>query len=143
MSTARRAPAGATRQCPHCRVTILQSSAVCPSCRKHLRAVPAAEAAPTYSPLRVEGSIRHPEVGESWEYSVLVTISNDRGEEVGRQIVGVGALHPGEGRTFTFSVDVFAPDGEARLPEMGEAAPAPVPAARPSGRMTLDDLRQR
>ena len=88
---------------------ILQSAAVCPSCRKHLRFIPGTEALPTFSPLRVEGSIRHPNVGEAWEYSVLVTISNDRGEEVGRQIVGVGALQPGEGRTFTFSVEVFAP----------------------------------
>ena len=89
---------------------ILQSAAVCPSCRKHLRFIPGTEALPTFSPLRVEGSIRHPNVGEAWEYSVLVTISNDRGEEVGRQIVGVGALQAGEGRTFSFSVEVFAPN---------------------------------
>ena len=65
---------------------------------------------PTFSPLRVDGSIRHPNVGESWEYSVLVTISNDKGEEIGRQIVGVGALNPGEGRTFSFAVEVFKPN---------------------------------
>jgi hypothetical protein len=94
---------------------ILQSAAVCPSCRKHLRFIPGTEALPTFSPLRVEGSIRHRNVGEAWEYSVLVTISNDRGEEVGRQIVGVGALQSGEGRTFTFSVEVFAPNLPANL----------------------------
>jgi hypothetical protein len=59
----------------------------------------------------VEGAIRHPNVGEAWEYSVTISIRNDKGEEVGRQIVGVGALHAGEGRTFTFSVDVFTPSG--------------------------------
>jgi len=120
VSTVRRAAAGATRTCPHCRTEILQSSAVCPACRKHLRfdsssaggTTGAATAAlPSFSPLRIEGSIRHPEAGDAWEYSVVVSIKNDRGDEVARQIVGVGALQPGEARTFTFSVDVFVPDG--------------------------------
>ena len=104
---------------------ILQSAAVCPACRKHLRFEPGAAAAaaavPSFTPLRVEGSIKHPEVGEPWEYSVMISIRNDRGEEVSRQVVGVGALQPGEMRTFRFSVDVFTPDG-AEVP----------PAARPS-----------
>lgn len=65
--------------------------------------------APIFSPLRVEGSIRHPTAGEAWEYAVTVTIRNDRGEEVSRQIVGVGAIPPGEQRTFTVAVDVFGP----------------------------------
>ena len=97
MSVIRKTPAGTTRTCPHCRAVILASAAVCPSCRKHLRFV-GAEAQPTFSPLRVEGTVRHPNVGEAWEYSVAISIKNDRGEEVGRQIVGVGALQPGEGR---------------------------------------------
>lgn len=113
MSTVRKAVAGATRTCPHCRTVILQSANVCPNCRKHLRfdpeAVKAAVAAATFSPLRVEGSIRHPDAGEAWEYSVAVSIRNERGEELSRQIVGVGALDPGEARTFTFSVDVLTP----------------------------------
>jgi hypothetical protein len=100
---------------------VLSSAAVCPSCRKHLKFAPGGDAAvPTFSPLRVEGSIRHPDVGEAWEYSVLVTITNDRGEEVSRQVVGVGALHPGEGRTFTFGVEVFAPGGNI-IPAWGES----------------------
>ena len=93
---------------------------MCPSCRKHLRFSPGAEAQPSFSPLRVEGSMRHPNVGEAWEYSVVISIKNDKGEEVGRQIVGVGALQPGEGRSFTFSVDVFAPQGSV-IPSWGEA----------------------
>ena len=28
---------GATRTCPHCRATILESAIVCPGCRHHLR----------------------------------------------------------------------------------------------------------
>jgi hypothetical protein len=59
----------------------------------------------------VEGSIRHPETGEAWEYSVVISIKNERGDEVARQVVGVGALQPGEKRTFTFAVEVFTPDG--------------------------------
>src|SRR5215207_793109 len=70
-------------------------------------------------PLRVDGSIRHPSVGEAWEYSVVISIKNDKGEEVGRQVVGVGALQPGEGRTFSFAVEVFAPQGSV-IPSWGE-----------------------
>jgi hypothetical protein len=114
MSTGRRTPPGATRTCPHCRAVILQSTSVCPSCRKHLRFTPGAgggAVVPTFSPLRVEGSIRHPNAGEAWEYAVTVSITNDRGQEVTRQIVGVGAIQPGEQRKFTVAVEVFSPAG--------------------------------
>jgi hypothetical protein len=109
----RRTSAGATRTCPHCRAVILQSTSVCPSCKKHVRFGPGTggdEVVPTFSPLRVEGAIRHPKVGEAWEYVVMVTITNDKGEEVTRQVVGVGAIPSGEQRKFAFSVEVFAPD---------------------------------
>ena len=115
MSTVGRPPAGATRICPHCRAVILQSASVCPSCRKHLRFAPGADGAPavpTFSPLRVEGSIRHPSEGGAWEYAVVVSIRDDRGKEVTRQVVGVGAIPPGEERTFTFLVEAYAPVGE-------------------------------
>jgi hypothetical protein len=95
---------------------ILQSAAVCPSCRKHLRFDSGAAAAalvPSFSPLRVEGSITHPDAGESWEYSVVVSVRNERGEEVTRQVVGVGALDPGEARTFSVAVEVFTPEPRA------------------------------
>lgn len=42
---------------------------------------------------------------------MLVSIKNDRGEEVARQVIGVGALSPNEGRNVTLSVDVYAPGG--------------------------------
>ena len=111
MSTARQAPAGTMRSCPHCKATILDSASVCPACRHHLRFDPGAaqRALPSFSPLRVEGTIRHPAVGEPWEYSVTLSIANDRGQELARHIVGVGALHPAEQRTFTLAVEVFAP----------------------------------
>jgi hypothetical protein len=66
----------------------------------------------------VEGSIRHPTAGEPWEYAVTVSITNDRGVEVTRQIVGVGAIQPGEQRKFTVAVEVFGPAG-ATDPERG------------------------
>ena len=114
MSAVRQGAPGATRTCPHCRATILESASLCPACRHHLRFDPAANAAAatgSFSPLRVEGTIRHPAVGEAWEYSVLLSIRNDRGEEVARQVVGVGALHASEQRTFTLAVEVFTPSG--------------------------------
>jgi len=114
VSTITRPTPGSTRICPHCRAVILQSASVCPSCRKHLRFEPGAEgtaAIPTLSPLRVEGAIRPPSGGEPWEYAVVISIRNDRGEEVTRQVVGVGAISPGEERTFTFAVEAYAPDG--------------------------------
>jgi hypothetical protein len=63
----------------------------------------------------VEGSIRHPDAGEAWEYAVTVTITNERGIEVTRQIVGVGAIKPGEQRKFTVAVEVFSPSGATEL----------------------------
>jgi hypothetical protein len=64
---------------------------------------------PSFSPLHVEGKIHHPAVGEAWEYSMTLTIRNERGEEIARQIVGVGALEPDQERTFTLAVEVFVP----------------------------------
>ena len=112
MSNARPGTAGATRVCPHCKTTILESAAVCPSCKHHVRfeAVDA-RALEKSSALRVEGAIRHPADGEPWEYSVVLTIRNDRNEEIARQVVGVGALRPNEQRTFTLDVEMFAPKG--------------------------------
>ena len=125
MTTLRRTPAGATRTCPHCRAVILQSTTTCPSCKKHLRFDPGAGGgAPvsTFAPLKVEGAIRHPNVGEAWEYAVIVSITNDRGEEVTRQVVGVGAIPPGELRKFTCSVEVYAPGMDAEIPLQGDVA---------------------
>jgi hypothetical protein len=119
MSSARAGTAGSTRVCPHCKTTILDSAAVCPSCKHHLRFEPASgRALESSSALRVEGTIRHPPDGEPWEYSVVLTIRNDRGEEVARQVVGVGALRGNEQRTFTLDVEMFTPAG-VKLPGSG------------------------
>jgi len=107
---------GKTRTCPHCKATILESARICPGCSHHLRfdpnAIVEARAQATFSALKVEGAFRNPETGaDSWEYSVVVSIKNERGEEVARKVIGVGALDPRESRSVTLSVDVFAPPG--------------------------------
>ena len=108
---------GRTRVCPHCKATILESALVCPQCKHHLHFVPAGRPAPKaegFSALRVEGTVEHPERGGDWEYSVVLTIRNERGEELSRQVVGVGALRSGEARTFTLAVDVLTPGGRTK-----------------------------
>lgn len=113
MSTSRVATAGKTRTCPHCKAIILESASICPGCNHHLRfdAKTSVErrAQPAFTALRVEGAFKNPEAAEAWEYSVVISVRNDRGEEVARRVVGVGALQPNEGRTVTLSVDVFTP----------------------------------
>ena len=69
------------------------------------------------TPLRIEGNIRHPAGGEPWEYTVVVTIRNSRGEEVARKLVGVGALGSGEQCTFALSVE--AVEARTRGPGKG------------------------
>jgi hypothetical protein len=110
MSSARPGSPGATRECPHCRETILESAGVCPACRHYLRFDHGAEEpqAPAVTPLRIEGSIRHPADGEPWEYTVVVSIRNDSGEEVAHKLIGVGAMNPNEQRTFTLSVEAVS-----------------------------------
>jgi hypothetical protein len=110
MSSARPGVPGATRECPHCRETILESAGVCPACRHYLRFDHGAEEpqAPAVTPLRIEGSIRHPADGEPWEYTVVVSIRNDRGEEIAHKLIGVGAMSPNEQRVFTLSVEAVS-----------------------------------
>jgi hypothetical protein len=107
MSSVRPGSPGATRECPHCRETILESAAMCPACRHYLRFDHGADTPqePALTPLRIEGSIRHPADGEPWEYTVAVTIRNDRGVEIARKLIGVGAMHPNEQCTFTLLVE--------------------------------------
>jgi hypothetical protein len=37
---------------------------------------------------------------------MVLTIRNERGEEIARKLVGVGAMRPDEQRTFTLSVEM-------------------------------------
>lgn len=114
MSAARPGTLGATRACPHCREIILESASVCPACRHYLRvdAGAGAPAAPAITPLRIEGGIRHPGDAEPWEYTVVVTIRNDRGEEISRKLIGVGALEANEQCTFALTVEAVTAKGK-------------------------------
>jgi len=105
---------GKARLCPHCKATILQSATICPACDHSLRfdSQRKRRAAPSFSPLRVEGTIRHPDAGEAWEYSVVITILDEQQREITRQVVSVGVLNPDEQRTFRLGVDVFTPSSE-------------------------------
>ncbi|MGI9090455.1 MAG: hypothetical protein ACR2GG_05035 [Gemmatimonadaceae bacterium] len=113
MSNAARPAPGKERTCPHCRATVLHSASICPACQHSLRfdSHGTSRALPAISALSIEGTIRHPNVGEAWEYSMVLSIRNDRGEEINRHIVGVGALNPDEYRTFTVAVTVTKPAG--------------------------------
>lgn len=125
MSNARPGTAGATRACPHCKATILETAAVCPSCRHHLRfdaavAVSGRQAERVVA-LKVEGTVLHPHDADAYEYTAVVVIRDQRGQEVDRHVVGVGALRAGEQRTFSLAVEMFphpgtvAPRGKRRL----------------------------
>src|SRR5215472_13589000 len=111
MSVAPRAvTAGKTRTCPHCKATILESLTICPGCLHHLRfdQEAAKRQVAATSALRVEGVIDHPpSATEPWEYYVVIAVRNERGEEVTRHVVNVGALRNAEKRTFSLSVDVM------------------------------------
>jgi|SRR5579883_981192 len=118
---ARSGSLGATRVCPHCKATVLASASVCPGCRHHLRFNASGEPEPSsVSAMRLEGSIAHANKSEACEYCVVVAITNERGEKIARQVVGVGALQPGERHRVTFSVDLVP------------ARPLPVPPAKPA-----------
>jgi len=132
----RPSPTGKTRTCPHCKAVILESLSICPGCMHHLRfdSEAAKRQVAATSALRVEGIIRHPPVEEPWEYYITLSIRNDRGEEVDRQVVNVGAMQGAEKRTFTLSVEVLppqAPEEQPIPPPPAAIAPKPAKAAAP------------
>ncbi len=125
---------GKTRTCPHCKATILESLSICPGCMHHLRfdseaAKRQVAAAPA---LRVEGMIRHPPLEQPLEYFVIIAVRNDRGEEVTRQVVNVGALQAAEKRTFTLSVEVLPPQATSASKSTAATGTFKAPAPQPS-----------
>lgn len=131
MSKVRKIVPGQTRTCPLCKTTILDSASVCPACRHHLRfdAASTQHAWTSFYPLRVEGTIRHPATGEPWEYAVTLAIHDEEGEEIARQVVGVGAFKPSEARRFTLEVEVLTPAAESPAPRSaGSAEKVPTAA---------------
>lgn len=116
MSAARPGAPGATRTCPHCKATILESANVCPACRHHLRfEAPAGTDTGRATALLVEGRLQPGASGEALEYTMTVVIRNERGEEVARHVVGVGAVEGAQSRSFSVAVETHAmPSGKAR-----------------------------
>lgn len=109
MKASRASAAGESRACPHCKATILKSSAACPICHHVLRfAAPGAAPQPnvTTCPLLVEGTLSHPGGGEAVEYSILMEVHDETGKLVSRQTVGVGALQRAEKRRFSVRVEL-------------------------------------
>lgn len=116
MSAVKPGTPGATRTCPHCRTTILETASVCPGCKHHLRfdASTGTDLKRTTS-LAVEGSLRAERPGEAVEYTMVLVIRNERGEEVDRKVVGVGALEGSQSRTFSVTVETnVVPAGKGR-----------------------------
>lgn len=113
MSTLRPGTPGATRACPHCKATILESASVCPACRGHLRYDEASilREKSKIVPLGIEGTLVPPAGDNAYEYAMVLTIRNERGEEVNRQVIGVGALYPGDERSFTLQVEMTEATG--------------------------------
>jgi hypothetical protein len=124
---------GKTRTCPHCKAVILESLSICPGCLHHLRfdSEAAKRQVAATSALRVEGLIRHPPLEEPWEYFVTIAIRNDRGEEVARQVVNVGALQGAEKRTFTLSVEMLPPQSPVPTNTPNTSATGTHPALQP------------
>jgi hypothetical protein len=135
MSSLRSGTPGATRVCPHCKATVLETAAICPGCRHHLRF--SAEAGQStvdegYCALSVDGSIAHKDGSEPCEYFVVLDIRDERGEQLARQVVGVGVLQPGELRHLNVSVGMRPVRAQAATrsqPALSSATAATQPAA--------------
>ena len=108
----RRAAVGKTRSCPHCRATILESAAVCPACRHHLRFANQRGAEPLPAgqvKLKVSGQFARETASGAGEYHVVVVIRDAGGAELARKVIGVGGLAPGEERKVDLTVEIFDP----------------------------------
>jgi len=138
MSIVRSGSPGATRVCPHCKATVLESAAICPGCRHHLRFSGnghALEAGEGYCALSVDGTIAHTQTSEPCEYCVVLDVRNARGEQLARKVVGVGVLQSGEVRRLNVSVEMLpvrAQQPAAKTPAPLKP-PGPAPAAKPAG----------
>jgi len=99
-------------------------------------AASARSAAATSCPLSVEGTIRHPSTEAPWEFSVVVHIRDSQGETLARRVVGVGAIRPGDTRTFTLQVEMRAPEETppaAESPRLPSVEPGALGSSPPPG----------
>jgi hypothetical protein len=74
----------------------------------------------------VEGKIRHPPQEDPWEYTVVVYVRNERGEEVARHVINVGALANAEERVVSLVVEVMPPKPIIAVPPPKPAATTPA-----------------
>ena len=138
MSLLRSGSPGATRVCPHCKATVLESAAVCPGCRHHLRfgsPGQSVEAPESYCALSVDGTIAHTQAAEPCEYCIVLDVRDERGTQLTRQVVGVGVLQSGERRRLNVSVEMLPV--RAAIPTRSQAPAKPnAPAAAPAAPAT-------
>ncbi|MFQ5538984.1 MAG: hypothetical protein ACE5FB_01160 [Candidatus Binatia bacterium] len=107
MISVRSSLSGETRICPHCKDTILKSATVCPACHHYLQFdALRVDIPPGICPLRIEGTIRHPDREKPCEYSVVLEVSDEDGEVISRRVMGVGTIRATEVRTFSVRVEV-------------------------------------
>ena len=100
-----------TRTCPHCKATILASAAVCPGCKGHLRFDKDGGPVANKAAWQIEGTLQPDRQDAATEYSIVISVRNERNEEVARQVVNVGSLQGAERRTFTLAVETSEPKG--------------------------------
>ncbi len=140
MTPVRPGEPGRTRVCPHCKSTILESADVCPACHHHLRfgAAPRQGETSSSTVFRLEGQFSNDQDAATWEYDLVVALFDERGAEIARKVVHVGALAPREARRCLVALEAHVarpvPSPRAPLPKPRHAAPAPragVPSARP------------
>ncbi|MBS0393181.1 MAG: hypothetical protein JSR54_01075 [Proteobacteria bacterium] len=140
MTPVRPGEPGRTRVCPHCKSTILESADVCPGCHHHLRfgAAPRQGESSSSTVFRLEGQFANDQDIAIWEYNLIVALFDERGAEIARKVVHVGALAPREARRCLVSLEAQvatpAPSPRAPLPRPRPPAAAPraaTPPARP------------
>jgi hypothetical protein len=137
--------AGHTRDCRTVARSIRESAAVCPSCGHYLRyggPKPRWRRKPAVtSRCAIEGCIRHPAGGGAGEYTVVVSIWNDRGEEIARKLIGVGAMNPTSSARSRLSVEAVSAKGKVPgKPERDtDAASATYAAPSPRERARIFD----
>ena len=130
----RRATVGKTRSCPHCRATILESSAVCPACRHHLRFESRRGEEPRGGQPGGAQDVRRVCARDAaagpGEYHVVVVIRDAGGAELARKVIGVGGLAPGEER----KVELSASRSSTRCPghDAQDRGTAPLRGAHPA-----------
>jgi hypothetical protein len=112
---------------------VLESAAVCPGCKHHLRfgsASHALEAGEGYCALSVDGTIAHTKASEPCEYCVVLDVRDDRGEQLTRQVVGVGVLQTGERRRLNVTVEMLPVGTAAALKSQAAGKPTSAPSAQ-------------